>query len=128
MSKKIKKQTFKDRLILLMGDERPYTWSKHVGIEKGLFQYYWQKGKVPTYENLLKIANYSGCSIHWLLTGEDVNVDKTVRGLSMKATEMLDSKKQRAFVHSVISLQSAFAKCKTDDEVKFLQGVCERLI
>jgi hypothetical protein len=63
-------QTFKDRLKLLIKDERPYTWSRKVGIEKGLFQYYWQKGKIPTHINLIKIQNYSGCSLDWLLTGK----------------------------------------------------------
>jgi hypothetical protein len=69
-------QTFKDRLKILMNGERPYTWSKKVGIEKGLFQYYWQKGKIPTYENLLKVQRYSGCSLDWLLTGKTVAFDK----------------------------------------------------
>jgi len=39
------KQTFRDRLRLLMKEDKPYTWARKVGIEKGLFQYYWQKGK-----------------------------------------------------------------------------------
>lgn len=62
--------SFKDRLKILMGDERPYAWCRKVKIEKGLFQYYWQKGKIPKYENLLKIRNYTGCSLDWLMTGE----------------------------------------------------------
>ncbi len=69
-------QTFKDRLKILMKDSRPYTWSKKVGIDKGLFQYYWQKGKIPTYENLLKIQRYSGCSLDWLLTGRAVAFER----------------------------------------------------
>lgn len=69
-------QTFKDRLKILMNGERPYTWSKKVGIEKGLFQYYWQKGKIPTYDNLLKVQRYSGCSLDWLLTGKSVAFEK----------------------------------------------------
>jgi len=69
-------QTFKDRLKILMQGDRPYTWSKKVGIEKGLFQYYWQKGKIPTYENLLKIQRFSGCSLDWLLTGRSVAFEK----------------------------------------------------
>lgn len=69
-------QTFKDRLKILMKEDRPYTWSKKVGIDKGLFQYYWQKGKIPTYENLLKIQRHAGCSLDWLLTGRTVAFDK----------------------------------------------------
>lgn len=69
-------QTFKDRLKILMKNDRPYSWSKKVGIEKGLFQYYWQKEKIPTYENLLKIQRYSGCSLDWMLTGRNVAFEK----------------------------------------------------
>lgn len=69
-------QTFKDRLIILMKGDRPYSWSKKIGIEKGLFQYYWQKEKIPTYSNLLKIQKYSGCSLDWLLTGRNVAFDR----------------------------------------------------
>lgn len=69
-------QTFKDRLKILMKNDRPYSWSKKVGIEKGLFQYYWQKEKIPTYENLLKIQRYSGCSLDWMLTGRNIAFEK----------------------------------------------------
>ncbi|MBF0169678.1 MAG: hypothetical protein HQK87_01090 [Nitrospinae bacterium] len=62
--------SFKERLKVLMGDDKPYAWCRKVQIEKGLFQYYWQKGKIPKYENLLKIRNYTGCSLDWLMTGE----------------------------------------------------------
>lgn len=75
-------QTFKDRLKILMKGDRPYSWSKKVGIEKGLFQYYWQKGKIPTYENLLKIQRYAGCSLDWMLTGRNVAFDQ-IEGLPM---------------------------------------------
>lgn len=68
-----KRQTFKDRLALLMKGERPYTWARKVGIEKGLFQYYWQKGNIPTYENLVKIHEYTGCSLDWLLMGKVID-------------------------------------------------------
>lgn len=69
-------QSFKDRLKILMKGERPYTWAKKVGIEKGLFQYYWQKEKIPTYENLKKIQRHSGCSMDWLLVGRSVAFDQ----------------------------------------------------
>ena len=66
----VRLKTFKDRLSFLIGDSKPYAWCKKVGIEKGLFQYYWQKEKIPKYENLIKIRNYTGCSLDWLMTGE----------------------------------------------------------
>lgn len=70
------KQTFKDRLKILIGDQRPYTFSKKVGIEKGLFQYYWQKGKIPTYKQLEKLCDYTGCTMEWILTGKEVDFSK----------------------------------------------------
>ncbi|MBI5814448.1 MAG: helix-turn-helix domain-containing protein [Nitrospinae bacterium] len=63
-------KTFKERLQFLIGQTKPYAWCKLVGIEKGLFQYYWQKGKIPKYENLIKIRDFTGCSLDWLMTGE----------------------------------------------------------
>lgn len=66
----VKLKTFKERLKFLIGSMKPYAWCKQVGIEKGLFQYYWQKGKIPKYENLIKIRNAMGCSLDWLMTGE----------------------------------------------------------
>ena len=76
-----KRQTFKDRLALLMKGEKPYTWARKVGIEKELFQYYWQKGNIPTYENLIKIHDYTGCSLDWLLMGKVIDFgDIVVRG------------------------------------------------
>ncbi|MFW2332098.1 MAG: helix-turn-helix domain-containing protein [Nitrospinota bacterium] len=67
---KSKKLSFKQRLILLMGDEKPYAWCEKVGIKKGLFQYYWQKGNIPKYDNLLKIQQFTNCSLNWLVTGQ----------------------------------------------------------
>ncbi len=68
--------TFKDRLRILMKGEKPYSWTQKVGIEKGLFQYYWQKGRIPSYKNLLKIQQYSGCSLDWLVTGRTVDISR----------------------------------------------------
>lgn len=68
------KADFKKRLQILMQNDKPYTWARKVGIDKGLFQYYWQKGRIPTYENLLKIQRYTGCSLDWLLTGREIDV------------------------------------------------------
>lgn len=70
------KRHFRDRLKILMGKERPYTFAKKVGIEKGLFQYYWQKGKIPTYKQIEKLCDYSGCTMEWILTGKEVDFSK----------------------------------------------------
>lgn len=68
--------TFKDRLKILMKGEKPYAWTQKVGIDKGLFQYYWQKERMPSYKNLLKIQQYSGCSLDWLVTGSSVDLSR----------------------------------------------------
>ncbi|MBI5815178.1 MAG: hypothetical protein HZB29_06165 [Nitrospinae bacterium] len=70
------RQDFKERLQLLMKGDKPYSWARKVGIDKGLFQYYWQKGKIPTYDNLIKIQTFTGCSLDWLLTGKAIGVDQ----------------------------------------------------
>ncbi len=69
-------KTFKDRLEVLMNGEKPYSWTQKVGIEKGLFQYYWQKERIPSHRNLLKIQQYTGCSLDWLVTGKTVDVSR----------------------------------------------------
>ena len=75
--------TFKDRLKILMKGEKPYAWTQKVGIEKGLFQYYWQKEMIPSYRNLLKIQQYSGCSLDWLVTGRSVDMNRVNEGEMM---------------------------------------------
>jgi phage repressor protein C with HTH and peptisase S24 domain len=63
--------SFKDRLESLMQGEKPYRWARRVGIKKGVFQYYWERGGKPSADNLLKIQQYTGCSLEWLVTGKD---------------------------------------------------------
>jgi len=121
------KQTFRDRLKLLMKEDRPYTWARKVGIEKGLFQYYWQKGKIPTYENLLKIQNFSGCSLDWLLTGKAIDVDK-LENLPMlkEATPVygeMNIKRNRALE----DVKSVYAS-RSERDIVLLEGVLEKII
>ena len=121
------KQTFRDRLKLLMKEDRPYTWARKVGIEKGLFQYYWQKGKIPTYENLLKIQNFSGCSLDWLLTGKAIDVDK-LENLPMlkEATPVygeMNIKRNRA----LDDVKSIYAS-RSEKDIALLEGVLEKII
>lgn len=62
---------FRDRLESLMHGDKPYRWARRVGIKKGVFQYYWERGGKPSADNLLKIQQYTGCSLEWLVTGKD---------------------------------------------------------
>jgi hypothetical protein len=80
---------FKDRLQFLIGDARPYAWCKDVGIEKGLFQYYWQKEKIPKYENLIKIKNHTGCSLDWLMTGEGEPYPDRIEDMEATASSLM---------------------------------------
>lgn len=113
-------QTFKDRLKILMKTDRPYSWSKKVGIEKGLFQYYWQKGKIPTYENLLKIQRYAGCSLDWLLTGKSVAFEK-IENLPMvgEKTPQYGARNLR-LSETMSKVRDVYAK-KSDKDVEALE-------
>ncbi|VAX19104.1 hypothetical protein MNBD_NITROSPINAE01-1417 [hydrothermal vent metagenome] len=81
--------SFKDRLQFLMGTAKPYAWCKKVGIEKGLFQYYWQMGKIPKYDNLIKIRNYTGCSLDWLMTGEGEPFPDRIEDINSKVQSLM---------------------------------------
>lgn len=81
--------TFKERLAFLIGENKPYAWCKKVGIEKGLFQYYWQKGKIPKYDNLIKIRNYTGCSLDWLMTGEGETYPDRIEDMEYTTSQLL---------------------------------------
>jgi hypothetical protein len=109
----MRQETFTDRLKILMAiddEKRPYVWAKKVGIEMGLFQYYWQKGKVPTANNLIKIQNYAGCSIDWLLTGKTAQVEVT--GLKFKKAKGSDAK-DISFMKDVALLRKIYNSGKT---------------
>lgn len=84
-----KLKNFKDRLQYLIGDVKPYAWCKQIGIEKGLFQYYWQKEKIPKYENLIKIKNHTGCSLDWLMTGDGEPYPDRISDIDATTNELL---------------------------------------
>jgi transcriptional regulator with XRE-family HTH domain len=121
------KQTFRDRLQLLMKGERPYTWARKVGIEKGLFQYYWQKGKIPTYENLLKIQNYTGCSLDWLLTGKAVAIDQIENLPMVREENPVYGEMNLRRADSLEKVKKVYASRK-DDDIALLEGILEKLI
>lgn len=102
------RETFKDRLKTLMGTQRPYTFARKCGIEKGLFQNYWQKGKIPTYENLLKLQRGTGCSIDWLLTGQVPALDGRVAKLRFVASSAETGARQRRLVNTTLALRKIY--------------------
>lgn len=108
-------ETFKDRLMILMKGERPYTFARKCGIEKGLFQNYWQKGKIPTYENLLKLQRGTGCSIDWLLTGQIPTLAGKVDTLRFVKTGAKTGARQRRLVNSAQTLAKIFLNAPERD-------------
>lgn len=113
--------TFKDRLKILMKGEKPYAWTQKVGIEKGLFQYYWQKERIPSYRNLLKIQQYSGCSLDWLVTGRSVDMgrvseEEMMLGKPLKGrSKALWEKRSKHFLAMAEKLKTIYAESDQKD-------------
>lgn len=117
---------FRNRLSILMKGEKPYSWARKVGIEKGLFQYYWQKGRIPTYDNLMKIQKHTGCSLDWLLAGKSPVVDK-VDGLEFVADSgAISGKVNLRRVEAIKTLNSIFAS-GCEQEIEALEVILQTL-
>jgi len=122
----MKQQTFRDRLKLLMKEEKPYTWAGKVGIQKGLFQYYWQKHRIPTYENLLKIQRYTGCSLDWLLTGKTVAVDQIDNLPMVKEENPVYGELNLRRADSLEKVSKIYSSRRVKD-IELLEGILEKL-
>ena len=120
------KQTFRDRLKLLMKGEKPYTWARKVGIEKGLFQYYWQKGKIPTYDNLIKIQTYSGCSLDWLLTGKAIAMDQLENLPMVREANPIYGELNLRRANTLEKVKKLYAS-KKEKEIELLEGILDKL-
>lgn len=120
------KQTFRDRLKLLMKGEKPYTWARKVGIEKGLFQYYWQKGKIPTYDNLIKIQSYSGCSLDWLLTGKTVAIDQIENLPMVREPNPVYGEMNLRRANSLEQVKKIYSS-KKEKDIELLEGILDKL-
>jgi len=73
MSSELKDPMFHERLSRLIGSMPPFAWAEKIGIPKGTFSRVWNEGTVPGPEHLRRIAEKTGCSIDWLLRGEEEN-------------------------------------------------------
>ena len=119
-------QTFKDRLTMLIGSDKPYAWARKVGIEKGLFQYYWQKEKIPTYLNLIKIQKFTGCSLDWLLTGSIVHLGR-IRDLPLvREPKALKDRLNKRRISALENVNTIFEAGKEND-VKLLELFLDKL-
>ena len=63
-------ERFWERLMLVIGENKPFAWAKMVGIPKSTFSSCLAKKYILSGEHLVKIARKTGCPIGWLLTGE----------------------------------------------------------
>jgi transcriptional regulator with XRE-family HTH domain len=66
----MRKSGFRARLEELMAGEKPFPWADRVGLTPGVFTRMWNEGAPPKADSLEKIADATGASIDWLLTGE----------------------------------------------------------
>ena len=64
-----KEPEFRARLEQLMKGESPFSWAARVGLSKGSFARVWKEGTIPSPNNLRLIADKTGVSIDWLLSG-----------------------------------------------------------
>jgi transcriptional regulator with XRE-family HTH domain len=118
---------FRERLQQLMKGDKPYSWARKVGIEKGLFQYYWQKARIPTYDNLMKIQKYTGCSLDWLLAGIAVNFDQ-IDGFSfVKESNPVYGKMNLKRAESLEKVKAVYATRKESD-IDLLESILERIV
>ena len=113
------------RLAVLMAGERPYTWAKKVGISKGLFQYYWQRGHVPSYRNLLKIREYTGCSLDWLLTGE-VPFGGALEKLPLSPLSSMKDRRQQRYKTACRLMAEIHSKAKSEEDLGALAVVLKK--
>jgi transcriptional regulator with XRE-family HTH domain len=58
-----------DRIAKALGTKSVEKISDKLGISKQSV-YLWRRGKLPGIDNLVEIADSTGASMHWLLTGE----------------------------------------------------------
>lgn len=62
---------FRERIALLIGDEKPYSWAARVGISKGGFAQIWNnQTSTPHRATVQRICDATGASFEWLMHGK----------------------------------------------------------
>ncbi|MBI4665761.1 MAG: hypothetical protein HY751_05040 [Nitrospinae bacterium] len=117
---------FRERLRLLMKGDKPYSWARKVGIEKGLFQYYWQKGRIPTYDNLLKIQEFTGCSLDWLLTGKAVDLDQIDGLMLVKEPNPVYGQLNLRRADSLERVKQLYSS-RNEKDIELLEGILDKI-
>ncbi len=59
-----------ERLKKIIGHEKPFAWAKRIGIPAPTFNRIWKSGGQLKSDHLKLIAEKTGISLHWLITGE----------------------------------------------------------
>lgn len=62
-------ESFRARLGVLVGDQKPFEWAKAAGIPSSTWNRAWNEGSVPKAQHLRRIAAYGGVTLDWLITG-----------------------------------------------------------
>lgn len=119
-------QTFKDRLKTLMKGDKPYTFARKCGIDKGLFQNYWQKGKIPTSETLLKLQRATGCSLDWLLTGRLPTLTGQVDKLPFKVSRKETGKRNMGLMKTARAIKLLY-ETADDGRIRALEALVDTL-
>lgn len=65
---------FKERLVEVIGNESVRSFSSRCGISESVLRKY-LNGSYPNMDKLPRIAEASGRTMEWLLTGEDKNIE-----------------------------------------------------
>ncbi|SDR40288.1 S24 family peptidase [Pseudovibrio sp. Tun.PSC04-5.I4] len=62
---------FQGRLgeLIAKAGKDPFVWAKEVGIPGATFNRIWNESKIPKYDHLIRISEYSKVSLDWLLKG-----------------------------------------------------------
>lgn len=63
-------QKFSDRLLMLIGDAKPYSWAAKHGMARASMFNVLNNNGLPSANQLIKISESTGVSTDWLLTGK----------------------------------------------------------
>lgn len=69
MNSEIMDKEFRSRLERLIGEEKPFPWSKRIGLTPGVFNRMWNDGIPPKADALMLISEKTGVSLNWLVMG-----------------------------------------------------------
>jgi hypothetical protein len=81
MSTDYKNPEFRQRLAELIGEEKPFTWAKRLGINSTTFTRMWKEGSIPSANHLILIREKTGVDLNWLLTGERDETSQNKMGI-----------------------------------------------